>query len=99
VPKYTPTGKRLAGGVGCAGRFGHGRVDRGHQPFRGVLLGHRAQGLEQALPFLELGTRRRIGGQPPFELARLGVAGFAVEDGVDQLGERGVLQGHLTSNP
>jgi hypothetical protein len=33
------------------------------------------------------------------ELARLGVAGFAVEDGVDQLGERGVLQGHLTSNP
>jgi hypothetical protein len=69
------------------------------RPFRGVLLRHRVQGLEQALPVLELGPRRRIGGQPRLELARLGVARFAVEDGVHQLGERGVLQGHLTSNP
>ena len=72
---------------------------RGYQPFRDMLLRHRLQGLEQALPLLELGPRRRIGGQAQLELARLGVAGFAVEDGVDHFGERGVLQGHLTSNP
>jgi len=64
-----------------------------------VLLGHLAQGVKQALPIVELGAGRRIGDQAQLELARLGGAGLAVEDGVHQLGERGVFRGHLISNP